>query len=148
MKLTTLPNLGNSIRFVIITAAILLAGCNKTITSPEISNQHIDTTVSFKNDVQPIFNTSCAKDGCHAGSQNNGMDLTEGNSYSQIVNVPSYDASGYMLVMPFNADSSAIYLKIIDSPIAGLGMPYGEAPLSNSNIKTIRSWIDQGAKNN
>lgn len=133
---------------LLITAVVLLSGCNKTVTSPESTSQALGTTVSFKNNVQPIFNRYCAANGCHAGSQNNGMNLSSGSSYSQIVNVQSYDAPGYKLVDPFKADSSVIYLKITHNPIAGIGMPYGQAFIPDSNIQTIKSWINQGAKNN
>ncbi len=126
---------------------IITTGCNKNITSPVFSSP-ADTEVSFKNDVQPVFNSNCATSGCHAGSQNNGLDLSEGNSYQQIVNVPSIDVPGCMLVKPFIADSSVVYLKIINSPTAGLGMPYGAAPLPSASIKKIKEWIDQGAENN
>jgi len=76
------------------------------------------------------------------------MTLVAGSSFSQIVNQPCVDVPGYLLVKPFNADSSFLYLKITGSPIAGVRMPYMRSPLTDTLIATIGKWINQGALNN
>ena len=46
-------------------------------------------TVSFANDVQSIITASCGGGGCHLGSSGNGagLDLREGQSYDNLVNI-------------------------------------------------------------
>src|SRR2546428_14110770 len=45
------------------------------------------STVSFTNNIQPIFNRSCALAGCHVGPVPTGpVDLSVGQGYGQTVN--------------------------------------------------------------
>ena len=133
---------------IIISMAFLFAACSKSSsnsTSPSGGN------VSFSSDVQKVFTANCALSGCHAtanpsaGNQN----LSAGAAYNSIVNVKSIEMPGYVRVKPFSSDSSYLYMKITGaSGISGARMPYGKAPLSSSDIQTIKNWIDQGAQNN
>ncbi len=131
---------------LIILSAILFAACSKSTSNPISSSN-----VSFKNDVQPIFTANCALSGCHAtaspsaGNQN----LSTGQAFNNIVNVASYEIPTYLRVKPSNSDSSYLYMKITGaSGISGARMPYGKAPLSSTDIQTIKDWIDEGAQNN
>src|SRR4030067_3321986 len=46
-----------------------------------------DTTISYSRDIQPIFSQSCS---CHlGGGAPLELDLSTGNSYNNLVNVPS-----------------------------------------------------------
>jgi hypothetical protein len=138
----------------VVLMALVLAACSKSSTSSTSSNPTgpttSDTTISFASQVQPIFSSNCALSGCHSGSgAQQGMNLAAGSAYAAIVNVPSREKSQFMRVLPSKSDSSYLYLKITGSSlISGARMPYNRPALSQSDIQTIQSWIDQGAKNN
>lgn len=81
--------------------------------------------VKYGEQIQPIWNAKCTS--CHNASH--ALDLREGTSYNELV--PNYVIEG-------DAFNSPLYLKL-------------EAGHGNSSItdKTlIRSWINQGAKDN
>ena len=54
---------------------------------------------------------------------------------------------GSNLVVAGNADESGLVDKIEPNPDHGSRMPIG-GTLTNSEIQTIRTWINEGAKNN
>lgn len=107
-------------------------------------------TVSFASQVQPIFSSNCALAGCHANSgAQQGMDLSSGNAYNNIVNRKSTEVSTLYRVEPSKSDSSYLYMKITGAAgITGARMPYLRGALSSSDMQTIKDWIDQGAKSN
>ncbi len=115
----------------------------------------------FAAQIQPIFDANCIR--CHApggsgflgtgGDQNNGLDLTRGNSHGKLVNQRTFEAPDVpprWRVLPGEPDSSYIIQKIIsDSPKFGNRMPLDGPPfLSQSEIQLIRDWIEAGAPNN
>ena len=57
-----------------------VTGCYKTSTIVVNPGASITETMSFKTDIIPLFNNSCAKAGCHAAGAKN-PDLTEANAY-------------------------------------------------------------------
>ena len=108
--------------------------------------------VSFNQDIKPILSAKCLS--CHDGSG-------EGSEKSGF-NVTSYDSllTGTKLgqvIVPGDALSSSLYLMISHKaspeihmpPHGGKSLAKGKGqPLSDSEIDTIKRWIDQGAKNN
>ncbi len=133
---------------------LVISGCSSNSGYGTSSNPMTpsDTgAVSFASDVQPIFTANCTNSSCHGGSSpQQGQNLTAGQAYSNIVNVASHEVPLYARVKPFSSDSSYLYMKITGDPrIAGgtVKMPKGGS-LSSAQIATIKSWIDQGAKNN
>lgn len=108
------------------------------------------TTVSFANDVQPIFTTNCALAGCHnAASAQQGLVLEAGSAFSNIVNVPSSEQPSVFRVSPGDADASYLVRKIRGtSGITGGRMPLNRTPLSAAQIDTIATWINEGATDN
>lgn len=110
-------------------------------------------SLSFATRVQPIFTANCAFAGCHAGtSPQEGMNLSGGLAYQNIVNVPSNERAGMMRVTPSQPDSSYLVHKVqgTQGTVGGSGgqMPLGGTPLSTQQVSLIRAWITQGAKNN
>ena len=115
-------------------------------------------TVSFANNIQPIFNRSCAVPGCHVPPvPTGGQDLTSARSYRQAVNTPSTQVRGIDRVEPGNPDRSYMLRKIQGGPgIAGTTMPQGcpGAPLNGAqclspdDIAAIVQWITECAPNN
>lgn len=97
-----------------------------------------------------IFSINCALSGCHAGaSPQLGQNLSEGQAFSNIVNVPSIEMPSLFRVDPFDPDMSYLFLKITGAAgIVGGQMPLGRTPLSAEEIETIRQWIENGALNN
>jgi hypothetical protein len=81
--------------------------------------------IKFGTQIQPIFTTSCT--GCH--NANRDPDLREGLAYSALV--PQY-------VTANNADASPLFIQL-----AG-----GHQGLATDKIALIKTWINQGAKNN
>src|SRR5215472_11742296 len=110
-------------------------------------------TVSFENDVQPIFDTNCII--CHAtGAQ---PDLTDGVSYDNLVNQPTSDGCmaevpGSVYVVPFDTQSSMLWLKTRpDDGRCGVPMPWGTEGLGiidPDSFAIIDTWINEGALNN
>ncbi len=107
-------------------------------------------TVSFKNDVFPIIKAKCLP--CHAEDNFNPSELSM-DSYELI-------AQGGKHGVPFKPGKSGESLmiqKLSEKPPFGDRMPLnskkkiqdGKAVwLTVDEIKTIATWIDQGAKNN
>jgi len=109
-------------------------------------------TVSFANDIQPIFNNRCVV--CHrvggvadlAGIR---LKLVEDVSYDLLVQQPSIQRPELTIVVPGDAQSSLVFLKVSsDSPPVGARMPLGGLPVPANELGLIRDWINQGALNN
>ena len=116
-------------------------------------------TVSFSQNIQPIFNVSCATAStCHVGpTAGEGLQLTPGVSYGAIVNVPAVEMPKLLLVKPGDPDASYLVRKIEGGPnISGLQMPQGcpgtpaggAVCLTPDSIAAIRTWVMECAQNN
>ncbi len=92
--------------------------------------------------VQSIFNSTCVV--CHGLS--GGLTLEAGESFDELVNVPSQGVSSVDRVEPGDSDQSYLIWKLEGrAGIVGSRMPLGGSPLSDENMDIIRSWIDAGA---
>lgn len=118
----------------------------------EIRGQIVPGTrlISFRNEIQPIFNRSCAVAGCHESARpRHNLDLSAGVARSNLVNVQSALNPAFIRVVPGNADQSLLYLKISQTnPPIGAQMPFGQSPLPLEEQQKIRDWINQGALDN
>ena len=116
------------------------AGCKDMGVNPPPAVVHVDTlsTVSFQNNVLPIFNKFGCYD-CHG--ETNGLvvhtvaDLLRGGVHGPAIT-------------PGNADSSLIMKKMSPTPPFGDRMPQGGPYLSDSITAVIATWIKQGGKDN
>ena len=130
---------------------LFLASCSSSSTGtedpadPDPPPEEPNRLVSFSEDIQPIFNGNCTSSGCHdSGTQESGVDLT------------SYDAAlsstgtqyGTEIIDPGNPDNSPIVDKIEADPEFGSRMPENRSALAQSEIDSIRAWIEDGAPNN
>lgn len=100
--------------------------------------------VSYKNDVAPILAANCAS--CHVPGQPgyvaSGFDL---QGYDSLMKGTRYGP----VVIPGDPLTSALVMLIEGRADPSLKMPHGDAkPLTKDEIKTIRRWVKQGAKNN
>jgi hypothetical protein len=105
---------------------------------------------SLATQVQPIFTKSCIGGGCHAGlSPAQGLDLSLGKSYTNLVNVASTECTTTKRVLPSTPSMSYLMFKLQGSGpcFTGTRMPKG-APLAAADINTISAWIAAGAPNN
>ena len=90
--------------------------------------------------------------GCHTG---NGrflpgiMNLTEGNSYANLVGVTSIEKPALQRVNPGDPENSYIIHKLEGrAGISGVRMPLNGTPLTDGQILVIKRWIELGAPNN
>ena len=99
----------------------------------------LPNTVSFSQDLLPIFNTQCSLSGCHTASAHAGsLNLEATAAYSQLL------ASGHGYVDTLNPDFSILYnrLSATSNPMPASGR------LDDCKIQLILKWIQQKAKNN
>ena len=94
-----------------------------------------------------VFTPICSK--CHIGaSAPEGLQLTEGNAYNNLVGVPSTEQPNVMRVDPGNAANSYMIRKIMGAPgISGGQMPLGETPLPAATQAAMAQWVTNGAPN-
>lgn len=98
--------------------------------------------VSFEKSVFPLIKKHCLP--CHSEEQMNPSELYL-NDYASLMAGGKHGVP----VIPGNADSSLVILKLGDSPPFGDRMPLkAKQPLSEEEIRIIRDWISQGAKKN
>ena len=96
---------------------------------------------TYDSEIQPIWDANCTR--CHGSSGD--LDLTQGVSYSNIVNVASKGYSGFMLVKPGDHMNSVMHQKIVGNAAFGDRMPKNSTALSNSDENKIKKWIEEGA---
>lgn len=124
--------------------AALVAGCSETPVGPSEIPGPNDPIVYSKH-IAPIFASSCATAGCHAGSSpRNGLSLEtwdkvmEGSDFGAVV-VPYMGRKSHVL-QHINTDT-------LLAPVATPRMPFNGTPLSRAQVLLIKRWIDEGAKN-
>lgn len=135
--------------------------------STNTTETHLLTNVSFENDVQTVLSTYCAKSGCHtADNPPQGLNMTDGFAYYNLVDVNSIEYPAYKRVDSTNSDPlhSYMYLKVSGQgnsvfttcggsaqpacPYSNVMPPGTNTPPTAADIETIRLWITQGAQNN
>lgn len=137
-----------TLKAILLTAA---AGCQVPVDMPGPSDQD-GSRVLFSDQIQPILNTYCFR--CHrpggeADLAGIALQVGEEVAFDLLVNQPSSLDPSLTLVVPGDAESSLLFLKVAsDAPPTGERMPLREAPLSAGSIELIRDWIDQGALDN
>jgi len=115
-------------------------------------------SISFANNVQPIFNRSCATStACHQGPLPAAdLNLTAGVSYGQTVDVRSSSRPALFRVLPGKPDESYLVLKIEEGIPGDTLMPLGcpTAPQGGAvcptpdEIESIRTWVAECAPDN
>ncbi len=97
---------------------------------------------SYERDIEPVIEWRCIS--CHTAGG-------EGARKSGL-NLGSYDAlmagtnQGGDLIVPGSSETSSFMIMVTRKD--HLRMPFGAPPLSDDEIRVLRMWIDQGAKNN
>lgn len=127
----------------VLAFALGAAACQQGSEPPEETKAESGVFVTLETE---IFVPHCARAGCHGGGNPAAdLDLTAGRGYEEMVGVPSDRRPDRLRVDPGNPDRSYLMERLIpggDTP----KMPMGAAPLPQSEIDRIRSWIQDGAK--
>jgi uncharacterized membrane protein len=104
--------------------------------SHQASGSADEKKVDFAKDIQPIFKEHCYE--CHSAEK----DLASLRLDSREAAFKGGDSG--KVIIPGKSQDSRLVQRITGSE-DGLRMPPGK-PLTQSEIKLIRDWIDQGAK--
>lgn len=99
--------------------------------------------VSFKKDVAPILQQHCLE--CHSpggkGESKSGLLL---DSYEHLMKGTKYGP----VVAP-GSSLNSVFNQVVEGRVdKSIAMPHGGEALSEKDIKTLKAWVDQGAKNN
>lgn len=112
-----------------------------------ISSIPITWNIDYTSDIQAIFNNRCSN--CHVksgGEPSAGLDLDPGASWDALVNAPSQEQLGRLLVVPGQPLDSVMFEKInCATPNAGMRMPRGRTSLPLTEQALIFDWIMLGA---
>lgn len=76
------------------------------------------------------------------------LNLENGQSYQNLVNVKSVQIQDLYRVQPNNVNQSYLIKKLEGEGIVGEVMPIGKNKLAGKDISVIRNWIEKGALNN
>ena len=99
--------------------------------------------LSYAKAVQPVFDKHCTA--CHKpggeGFEKSGFATTsydnvmKGNRFGPVVVAGHSPSSTLMILLEGKADPS-------------INMPHGKQKIPEADIKVVKGWVDQGAKNN
>jgi len=139
-------------KFLYILLIITAAGCADKITSLDDLNKTNNprsgnlTHLARLSEIQKqVFNSKCAIGGCHDNaSKAEGLDLSSGHSYNNLVLVQSQLYPSFKLVMP--GDPSQSLLARLLTGETQPQMPV-DGSLASDEIDSIKVWISNGAKN-
>ena len=97
---------------------------------------------SYARDIEPVIQWRCVS--CHTiggeGSDKSGLNLT---SYDALM---AGTSQGGNLIVPGSPTASSFMVMVTRKD--HLRMPFGAPPLSDDEVRVIKGWIEQGAKNN
>lgn len=106
----------------------------------EITGEQVQN-VSFQAEVQPILQQYCVS--CHGNSAGINFD-----SYDAVMNNIGNNWKE-KVVVPGDAENSGLYDVLLERPQFQLQqMPTGGPYLTGDEIEIIKTWINEGAKNN
>ena len=135
----------------VVIAAIAVGACDEKLS--DVTGPTPNLTPTFDSINQEIFQSTdssgrpaCVQ--CHTGRIPNISINFSGSidSYALLVNVPSRQQPGLMLVAPGDPDNSYLIHKLEGrSGITGLRMPRTPPYLTDGQLRVIRRWIENGA---
>ncbi len=116
---------------VVLVAGFVAVGCSQK------------EDISFRQDVIPLIKDHCIA--CHSvggeGYTKSGLDMA---SYNGLMRGTKY---GPVVVQ--GASTSSTLMRLIEHKAdPSIAMPYHQSKLPEDHITIIRTWVDQGAKNN
>ncbi|WP_395377420.1 hypothetical protein [Marinicella sp. W31] len=140
-----LSNIFSIVRWAIVIILwpfVLLSNSHAGIGACDDLNAITETPqVNFELEIQPILTTHCV--GCHSGPNPAAfLDLSVG--YTDLVDVDSFEVSGFKRVEPGSISRSYLFIKInCSNQIFGNRMPLNGNPLNLIEQALIRDWIRQ-----
>ncbi len=89
-----------------------------------------------------IFNTTCVQ--CHGGTGHAaaGLDLLTGNSFDNLISVPSRKMPEMDRVAPGNSNESELYLILSTNASADWNYDHSVEVVRQEKLDLIRNWID------
>lgn len=127
---------------ILVFSLIITSACDDTINQDDqdaLDNKVIPNSgVSYSEHIQPIFNYRCNNAGCHNDTDHAGnLTLTSHSNTTQ----------SYLVVAPGSPDNSSLVWSVEGNSAYPMP-PVGYRPLTSNQIKGIRTWVKEGAKNN
>lgn len=123
--------------------AFFFTACENLIEGPDNIPEKAPVTARFSSIQEKVFTPTCAVSGCHSGIQN--PNLSAGQSYTNLLNIPSQQNPSMLRVKPGESDQSYLIKKLTGD---GTSVMPPTDRLSQAVIDSIASWIDQGAQKN
>lgn len=125
---------------LVVVLGLLLWSCKDDVTGGGVIDIVFpDSAISYGQHVQPLFDRGCAFTGCHGGDtfaqRNFSLD-----SYHNATNRPG-------IIVPYDPDGSLL-IQRIEGRAPGARMPLNRDPLTANQIKGLRKWVAEGARNN
>jgi hypothetical protein len=141
---------------------VVAAGCGgDTSTKPKptvdcsnVADTTVAATVSYQNDIRPLFAAEmnggygCADANCHGGVLINSNYSVE--TYAGLFEQGDEAKTlGICSIRPGDPAASYLYMKITnDSGIIGVSMPFEKPLMAPADREKVRTWILEGARNN
>ena len=144
---SAMPELSRSVLVLLVVGAAACGSDSPTAPTPTPTPTPGGLTATLSSIQSEVFDASCiGHHGDHATEAE--LDLTAGQSYSNLVNVPSIQVA-LDLVEPNDAENSYLIHKLDGrAGMVGDRMPVGGPFLSQADIDVIKQWINAGAQNN
>ncbi|MFQ5515771.1 MAG: myxococcus cysteine-rich repeat containing protein [Myxococcota bacterium] len=125
-------------------------GCSASCQLSDCTGPQFDSTFAAIQEL--IFDgQGCTNSICHgADPGQGGLNLSQGVSYSRLLDVPA-TGSSYRRIQPAKPRESALYLKLLKAvdpnatDIAGDAMPTGLPPIPANLLEALRLWIEGAA---
>ena len=99
--------------------------------------------VSFARNVLPVLHEKCVE--CHKeggdGYAKSGLNL---ETYEGLMKGTKFGP----IIKPGSSVDSTLVILIEHKAHSSINMPHGKDPLPEEQVKLIKQWVDQGAKNN
>ncbi|MGK9477325.1 c-type cytochrome [Melioribacter sp. OK-6-Me] len=128
-----------SLIFILIFGSTIFFNCDDTINQSELDSRPIPlSNISYAEHIQPVFDAKCNYSGCH-----NDADMAGGLSLTSHQNT----TANYLIVAQGYPDNSRLVLAVEGRTVNPMP-PLGYWPLTDNQIRAIRTWVKEGAKNN
>jgi hypothetical protein len=137
-----------SLALALVSSVVGIA-CVSCSSEPTPITKPSTKTASFKTDIVPIVQESCALTACHSSKESNlGIFLAfdAAQIYGELKKT-SPTAAGEKFVVPGDPAKSYLIVKLEGKQSVGTEMPPGEK-LPLAQIELFKKWIADGAKDN
>ena len=94
---------------------------------------------------EDVFTLSCAFSTCHGNAQEADLGLTdEAMSWSELVNVESFEIPGETRVIPGDSENSLLYM-VLDADVGAVRQMPVNSSVTPRQKAMVAAWIDGGA---